>query len=46
MRGITQMAYFLLIHPSAWKRNSANFACIGFSEVAADLASHHTNRVT
>jgi hypothetical protein len=27
--------YFASIHPSAWKKNSANFALREFSEVAA-----------
>ena len=32
-RCITQMTYFCLIHRSAWKKCSANFACKKFSEV-------------
>jgi hypothetical protein len=27
------VALSVFIHPSAWKRNSANFACTEFSEV-------------
>jgi hypothetical protein len=31
-----------LIHPSAWKVNSANFAIREFSEVAPDFVTLHT----
>jgi hypothetical protein len=28
-----------LIHPTAWKKNSANFACTEFSEVSPSLGT-------
>jgi hypothetical protein len=37
---------FALIHPSAWKVNSANyFACRAFSEFAPALVTLHTGHV-
>jgi hypothetical protein len=35
----------MLIHPSSWNRNSANFAFWAFSEVAPALPTLHTERV-